>query len=141
LSPRVQRRGVGGQGSVDRASTHDHEGRRGSMGPPMMHRSRSAIAIALALGFGASMAACGSGHVKAVALPPGVVVQHLRPQAVGFYGEMFSPRDTSARRPAVVAFGGSEGGIGIARVAARLAGTGTPALALAYFKEPGLPKN
>jgi dienelactone hydrolase len=42
--------------------------------------------------------------------------------------------------PAVVAFGGSDGGLTTTPFARALASDGYPALALAYFKEPGLPK-
>jgi dienelactone hydrolase len=73
--------------------------------------------------------------------PDDVGVRHrdLRPAADGVYGTLYLPTDTSARRPAVVAFGGSEGGLSSASLAAMLAANGYPALALAYFKEPGLP--
>jgi dienelactone hydrolase len=50
------------------------------------------------------------------------------------------PRDTGTRRPALLAFGGSEGGAlaGI-EVARAVAAKGYPALGIAYFKAPGLP--
>lgn len=57
----------------------------------------------------------------------------------GFVGQYFAPA-VPARRPAVVVWGGSEGGLGSSgRWAALLASHGTPALALAYFDETGLP--
>ncbi len=65
----------------------------------------------------------------------------LRPPSGGVYGEMFSPYTAGARPgPAVVVFGGSEGGLSVATLEAGiLASHGYPALALAYFGEPGLP--
>ena len=73
--------------------------------------------------------------------PDDVGVQHrdLRPATDGVYGTLYLPADTSTRRPALVVFGGSEGGLSTARYAAMLAANGYPALALAYFREPGLP--
>jgi dienelactone hydrolase len=58
----------------------------------------------------------------------------------GFDGALFTPRDTATRRPAVLAFGGSEGGVvsGIA-IARALASKGYPALGIGYFHAPGLP--
>ncbi|MGW2742844.1 acyl-CoA thioesterase/BAAT N-terminal domain-containing protein [Streptomyces sp. NPDC001450] len=55
-------------------------------------------------------------------------------------GEMFLPRPGTPRHPAVLAFGGSEGGIGgMKYAAALLASHGYPTLALGYFAMPGLP--
>lgn len=59
--------------------------------------------------------------------------------AQGFFGSYSAPL-TSSRRPAVLVLGGSEGGLSTGFVAASLAGSGYPALALAYFAEPGLPE-
>ena len=56
----------------------------------------------------------------------------------GLYGEVFDPPG-SARRAAALVIGGSEGGLSTAGEAALLASHGYPALALAYFREPGLP--
>jgi pimeloyl-ACP methyl ester carboxylesterase len=69
----------------------------------------------------------------------GVRQRDLRPATDGVYGTLFLPADTSTRRPALVVFGGSEGGVNTGPAAALLAANGFPALALAYFKEPGLP--
>jgi dienelactone hydrolase len=71
----------------------------------------------------------------------GVRGRDLRPAADGVYGTLYQPADTSVRRPALVVFGGSEGGLSpvVASAAAVLAAQGYPALALAYFGEPGLP--
>ena len=56
-------------------------------------------------------------------------------------GTLYSPKDTSARKPAVLVFGGSEGGLSyvVSLEAAMLAAHGYPTLALAYFGAPGLP--
>lgn len=70
----------------------------------------------------------------------GVVRRELRPAAGGLYGELYLPKDTSVRRPAVLVFGGSEGGLTRAYDAANLAAHGYPSLALAYFGLPGLPE-
>ena len=54
-------------------------------------------------------------------------------------GDYFPPPG-AGRRPAVVVWGGSEGGLGNSpALAAMLASHGIPALAIAYFDEPGLP--
>jgi dienelactone hydrolase len=74
-------------------------------------------------------------------LAPGERVRALRPARVGLYGEMFEPRKTRVASPAVLLFGGSEGGLTTGSFAALLAARGYPTLALAYFGEPGLPTN
>jgi len=75
--------------------------------------------------------------------PDDVGVRHrdLRPATDGLYGTLYLPADTSTPRPALVVFGGSEGGLSgvVIEAAALLAARGYPALALAYFHEPGLP--
>jgi dienelactone hydrolase len=72
-------------------------------------------------------------------LGPGVVLTEKRTPADSFYGDYFRPADLSKRKPAVLIFGGSEGGLSGTPVAAQLASLGYPALAVAYFAEPGLP--
>lgn len=69
----------------------------------------------------------------------GVVEKQLRPADGGIYGNLYLPKDTSARRPAVLVFGGSDGGLARAFDASLLAAHGYPSLALAYFGAPGLP--
>lgn len=54
-------------------------------------------------------------------------------------GELFLPPAGAPRHPAVLAFGGSEGGNSQKYTAALLASHGYPALALGYFALPGLP--
>jgi dienelactone hydrolase len=57
----------------------------------------------------------------------------------GFVGSYFTRRGAS-RAPAVLVFGGSEGGLATESLAAALAAYGYPSLAVAYFGEPGLPR-
>jgi dienelactone hydrolase len=59
----------------------------------------------------------------------------------GLHGQWWRPTDVHQRMPAVVAIGGSNGGLIVTpRFAHAFAAEGYPALALAYFKEPGLPR-
>jgi dienelactone hydrolase len=57
----------------------------------------------------------------------------------GFFGSYCAPAPRAARRPAILIFGGSEGGLAVANLARLLASHGYPTLALAYFHAPGLP--
>jgi len=70
----------------------------------------------------------------------GVTGRALSSTADGIVGEYYAPTPGRARRVAVLAFGGSEGGagsgVGIARA---LASAGYPALGIGYFGAPGLP--
>jgi dienelactone hydrolase len=70
---------------------------------------------------------------------PGLQHRTLSLAADRVFGEMLSPADTTQRRPGVLVFGGSEGGLGVTDEAAALASHGYAALAVAYFGEPGLP--
>ncbi len=70
---------------------------------------------------------------------PGVAERDLRPPTDGFYGDYLSPPPGSAPHPGVLVLGGSEGGLSGHDDAAALASHGYPALALAYFGEPGIP--
>lgn len=71
-----------------------------------------------------------------------VKVRALRPGHGGLYGELFEPVHPRRGATSVLTFGGSEGGLYYpARTAAALAAAGHPALALAYFDAPGLPKH
>jgi dienelactone hydrolase len=73
-------------------------------------------------------------------LAAGVVEKKLRPAKGGIYGNLYLPKTTAARRPAVLVFSGSGGGLTTSTAAALLAAHGYPSLALAYFKVPGLPR-
>jgi pimeloyl-ACP methyl ester carboxylesterase len=70
----------------------------------------------------------------------GVVERRLRPTKDGIYGNLYLPKRTAGKRPAVLVFGGSGGGLTTSFAAALLAAHGYPSLALAYFKAPGLPQ-
>ena len=73
----------------------------------------------------------------------GVTTRKLTMPADGVYGVLYRPKDTTTRKPAVLVFGGSEGGLSypVQVKAALLAAHGYPTLALAYFDAPGLPED
>jgi Acyl-CoA thioester hydrolase/BAAT N-terminal region len=73
-------------------------------------------------------------------LAVGVVEKQLRPTKGGIYGNLYLPKRAAGRRPAVLVFSGSGGGLTTSFAAALLAAHGYPSLALAYFKVPGLPR-
>jgi dienelactone hydrolase len=62
-----------------------------------------------------------------------------RPVRRPVFGEYFAPAGTGARRPGILVFGGSEGGLSGTGLAALFASHGYPSLAVAYFGAPGLP--
>lgn len=69
-----------------------------------------------------------------------VTVRETSVAGEGFDGDLFTPHDTGTRRPALLAFGGSNGGTGTGIEMARaVADRGYPALGIGYFKAPGLP--
>ncbi|HEX5120853.1 MAG TPA: acyl-CoA thioesterase/BAAT N-terminal domain-containing protein [Pseudonocardiaceae bacterium] len=72
-------------------------------------------------------------------LAPGVGHRTLTLARDGVIGDLFLPAAGTRPRPAVLAFGGSEGGQSQNFTAALLAGHGYPALSLGYFHLPGLP--
>lgn len=81
----------------------------------------------------------GSAQLTQLLRGPGVTVRPTTLAADGFVGEYFRPPG-GGRRPAVVLWGGSEGGDAVPEAeAALMASHGIPALAVAYFDEPGLP--
>ena len=81
----------------------------------------------------------GSATVTQTLIGPGVSEHTERFAKAGFVGDYFTPPG-AGRRPAVIVWGGSEGGLGDSPAwAAMLASHGIPALAIAYFDEPGLP--
>jgi dienelactone hydrolase len=99
-----------------------------------------------AAGYDVTLAASVGGRQVATATTrrqtwhqAGVTKRQLRLAADKVYGDLFTPADTGAPHPAVLAFGGSEGGESMDFMAGMLAAHGYPTLSLAYFKEPGLP--
>lgn len=70
----------------------------------------------------------------------GVTTTTLTVAANGIAGVLAEPAHVAGKGPAVVVWGGSEGGLSTTTYAATLAAHGYPALALAYFDEPGLPR-
>jgi dienelactone hydrolase len=65
--------------------------------------------------------------------------QHESLRTEGFFGDYWAPVG-GGRHPAILAFGGSDGGEHAYLAAALFAAHGYPTLALAYWKEPGLPQ-
>lgn len=99
-------------------------------------------------GYDVTLQASVSGRVAATATvrrqgpaAVGVTEKELRPAGDGIYGNLYLPKHTASGRPAVLVFGGSDGGLTTSVVAALLAAHGYPSLALAYFKAPGLPED
>jgi acetyl esterase/lipase len=98
-------------------------------------------------GYDVTLEAAVDGRVAATAtarrqdpLAAGVIERRLRPARGGIHGNLYLPKDTAGRRPAVLVFSGSGGGLTTSFAAALLAARGYPSLALAYFKVPGLPR-
>jgi dienelactone hydrolase len=79
-----------------------------------------------------------STTVERSAIGAGVSVTPEALSTVGFFGQFWQPAPAMAKRPAILVFGGSGGGVG-GLVPSQLAAHGYPTLAIAYFKEPGLP--
>jgi hypothetical protein len=99
-------------------------------------------------GYDVALQASVGGRVAATAtvrrpgpLAVGVTEQRLRPAKGGIYGNLYLPKHTAGRRPAMLVFSGSGGGLTTSMAAALLAAHGYPSLALAYFKAPGLPQS
>lgn len=97
-------------------------------------------------GFDVQLQASVAGRVLATAsthrespAQVGIRTTDLRPAHGGIYGELYQPAVSTGRHQAVLLFGGSEGGLAVGLDARLLAAHGYPSLALAYFKEPGLP--
>jgi dienelactone hydrolase len=116
------------------------------MAPPP--GSASAVFLQPEAGYDVTLQATVGGRVVATAtvrrqgpVAAGVVEKELRPASGGIYGNVYLPKDTAGRRPAVLVFGGSDGGLTTSFAAALLAAHGYPSLALAYFKAPGLPED
>jgi hypothetical protein len=90
-------------------------------------------------------ATTGSGHSTSVTVlqsyrGPGVRGQPTTLARQGFVGEYFTPPGQRRRGPAMIVWGGSEGGdAAVIPRAELLASHGIPTLAIAYFDAPGLP--
>jgi dienelactone hydrolase len=72
--------------------------------------------------------------------PAAVGLRRLTVRRDGVYGDLFTPRN-SRPHPAVLLFGGSDGGNTMVDQAGLLAAHGNPTLAMAYFAAPGVPKH
>jgi dienelactone hydrolase len=150
--PRITIEGAG-DGAVVRATTVDRRGQRWTSstavadvrkdltrplwsmtgGQDSYVPPRSGFSVRLDLVEGGRSVAHAS--IRRRLLAPGVRGQAVRD---GLYGELYHPPG-GGRRAAALVIGGSEGGLRTAGVAGLLASHGYPALALAYFQEPGLP--
>ena len=90
-------------------------------------------------------ASTGDGHASSVTVTQrfrsaGVTAHSETLAGPGFVGEFFTPAHHRHDGPAVITWGGSEGGdAATVPEAVLLASHGIPALAIAYFDEPGLP--
>lgn len=84
--------------------------------------------------------AATSTTVTRLTMGPGVTERQITVADQGLFGRYFSPPAGAAPHAAVLVFGGSEGGLSqyVTLEASLLASHGYPALALAYFAEPGL---
>jgi dienelactone hydrolase len=81
-----------------------------------------------------------SAQIDRLRQAPGVTQRPLTLALDGIDGVMFEPADTTTPRPAVLVFGGSEGGLSTSD-SVMLASAGYPALAISYFGDPGQPAN
>lgn len=102
------------------------------------HHPDAGYDVSLQATVGGRVVATATAHRQSPAAV-GVIERELRPASAGIYANLLLPADTSARRPAVLVLGGSEGGLERTLDASLLAAHGYPSLALAYFKVPGLP--
>jgi dienelactone hydrolase len=96
----------------------------------------------VAAGFTVRLQVLTGGHVRATASLQRrwqVTVSARTVRRDGFDGLLYTSAAVRPGAPAVIVLGGSEGGYD-AIPAAALAMSGYPALALAYFAEPGLPQ-
>jgi hypothetical protein len=84
-----------------------------------------------------SPVAAGEFSRKGAAL--GVTVTDESIAATGFFGQFWKPPPGSPPGPAVLEFGGSDGGLDGQLLGGALASAGYPTLNIAYFGEPGLP--
>jgi dienelactone hydrolase len=111
--------------------TRPHPG-RDFFGPDALHPTRIDLAVRE---HGAVVARTTLTRLTAL---PSVRARTLSVRKDGLCGVYYAPAAGHRRRPAVLALGGSGGGAPF-DMAAVLASHGYPALALEYFKAPGLP--
>ena len=114
-----------------------------SLSPTFTHNPATQFFMR-ATGFTVRLRVLAEGHVQATAtlarrwsLTTRPTVQTVRRD--GFASTLFTPNRARPGAPAVIVIGGSEGREDTLTAAA-LAMDGYPALALGYFKEPGLPQ-
>jgi pimeloyl-ACP methyl ester carboxylesterase len=81
-----------------------------------------------------------SASVVRLAMTHGVTTRNLTVPRDGFFGRYYAPPPGRNRHTPVLLFGGSEGGLSPTAEAGLMASHGYPALAVAYFAEPGLPQ-
>lgn len=91
-------------------------------------------------GVAAAAGAPASASSTRRALAPGVAARTETLANEGFIGQLWAPASGHFRQPAILEFGGSEGGLDGQLVGAALADAGYPTLDIAYFGEPGLPR-
>lgn len=92
------------------------------------------------LGVRVGTGATASASSTRRALAPGVAARTETLANEGFIGQLWAPASGHFRQPAILEFGGSEGGLDGQLVGAALADAGYPTLDIAYFGEPGLPR-
>jgi dienelactone hydrolase len=152
VAPRIRISGAG-DGALVTATTVDEQGRRWTSTTPVADVRKDPSRPLWSMtggqdsfvpprsGFSVRLDLVEGGHsVAHTSIRRHLVAPGVRGQAVraGLFGELYEPAG-GGRRAAAVVIGGSEGGLRTAGVAGLLASHGYPALALAYFQEPGLP--
>jgi dienelactone hydrolase len=95
-------------------------------------------------GFTATIAVADQGATSSVTVArefqaAGETTQALTVARDGFEGHLFLPPGIDRPRPALIMFGGSEGGEGLYAAAMLMASQGYPVLSVGYFQEPGTP--
>jgi dienelactone hydrolase len=152
-APRIHVAGVGDR-AVVRASTVDAQGARWTSTTPVadLRRDPTRPLWTLRHGQGFFVAPLSGFDVRLDLVVDGRSVAHTtlsrrwyaagvqrHPVRGGLYGEGFDPAG-GGRHAAALVIGGSDGGLTTAGMAALLAAHGYPAMALAYFRAPGLPR-
>lgn len=106
----------------------------------------SSVFLAPRAGYDVRLVASVDGHAVAhatvrrlTATSVGVRMRHLTVDRAGVDANLYRPGHVDGDVPAVLLFGGSEGGLSETFDAEMLAAHGYPTMALAYFAGPGLP--